>query len=31
LFERRRALMATWDRYCGGEPAVVEVLELARA
>ena len=31
LFERRRALMAAWDRYCGGEPAVAEVIELARA
>ena len=31
LFERRRALMAAWDRYCGGEPAAAEVIELARA
>jgi len=21
LFERRRALMAAWDRYCTGKPA----------
>jgi len=28
---RRRALMAAWDRYCGGEPAAAEVIELARA
>jgi integrase len=27
LFERRRALMAAWDRYCGGEPTA-EVIEL---
>jgi integrase len=27
LFERRRALMAAWDRYCNGE-AVAEVIEL---
>jgi hypothetical protein len=31
LFERRRALMAAWDCYCSGGPAVAEVLELARA
>jgi integrase len=29
LFERRRALMATWDRYCKGESA--EVIELPAA
>ena len=27
LFERRRALMAAWDRYCSGE-SVAEVIEL---
>jgi integrase len=27
LFERRRALMAAWDRFCNGE-AVAEVIEL---
>ena len=27
LFERRRALMAAWDRYCNGEP-IAEVIEL---
>jgi len=27
LFERRRALMAAWDRYCNGE-GVAEVIEL---
>lgn len=27
LFERRRALMAAWDRYCNGE-VVAEVIEL---
>ena len=27
LFERRRALMAAWDRYCNGEMAV-DVIEL---
>ena len=27
LFERRRALMAAWDRYCSGE-AAAEVIEL---
>jgi integrase len=27
LFERRRALMAVWDRYCNGE-GVAEVIEL---
>jgi integrase len=27
LFERRRALMATWDRFCNGE-AGAEVIEL---
>jgi integrase len=30
LFERRRALMAAWDRYCTGE-AVAEVIELPAA
>jgi len=30
LFERRRALMAAWDRYCNGEP-VAEVIELPAA
>jgi integrase len=29
LFERRRALMAAWDRYCNGEMAA-EVIELRR-
>src|SRR6516225_4920118 len=30
LFERRRALMAAWDRYCSGEGAA-EVIELPAA
>jgi len=30
LFERRRALMAAWDRYCSGE-AIAEVIELPAA
>jgi integrase len=30
LFERRRALMAAWDRYCDGE-AVAKVIELPAA
>jgi len=30
LFERRRALMAAWDRYCNGEP-IAEVVELPAA
>jgi integrase len=30
LFERRRALMAAWDRYCNGEP-VAEVIEFPAA
>jgi len=30
LFERRRALMAAWDRYCTGAP-VAEVIELPAA
>jgi hypothetical protein len=30
LFERRRALMVAWDRYCSGEGAV-EVIKLPAA
>jgi integrase len=30
LFERRRALMAAWDRYCNGE-GIAEVIELPAA
>jgi hypothetical protein len=30
LFERRRSLMAAWDRFCNGD-AVAEVIELPAA